>query len=103
MLHHLDKYRNYQAPILKETKYNRGYSFYKTDLSMPAQDKLAEYEASIENNVVSDSYFFPSTKGRLGKEPSPVKINTPSCVFKNETRARAYLKQDALLNKIGPG
>lgn len=35
MLHNYDKYKNYEVPILKETKYNRGYSFYRTDVTLP--------------------------------------------------------------------
>lgn len=40
MLHHYEKYKNYEAPVLKETKYDRGYSFYKTDaMARPQVDR----------------------------------------------------------------
>lgn len=102
MLHHLDKYKDYQPPILKETKYNRGYSFYKTDISLLENHKRDHSVSTVQNNGVSDNFFFPSTKERIIKEHKS-KSDAPSCVFKNETRARAYLKLEAQANKIGPG
>ena len=70
MLHDFDKYKNYQPPIVLETKYNRGYSFYKTGISLhhpPARDN----SFSAPNNEVSDNFFFPSKREqpKLSKEP----------------------------------
>ena len=64
MLYHADKYKNYKAPVQNETKYNRGYSFYKTDASIAAQNRTREHSQSVANKTVSDSYFFPSTKSK---------------------------------------
>jgi hypothetical protein len=61
MLYHLDKYKHYEAPILKETKYNRGYSFYRTQNELSSTHKHREQSYSMENPV-SDSYFFPANK-----------------------------------------
>ena len=98
MLHHLDKYKDYKVPILKETKYNRGYSFYKTDSALHA----ASQKTSNDTTAVSDNFFFPPQRERQSKGHRSVSM-APSCVFKNETRQRVYLKQDALLNRLGPG
>ena len=91
MLHHLDKYKNYKAPIQKETKYNRGFSFYKTDANessgrvgresgVSAKGRDPSYSAS--NKSVSDCYFFPAAKQAEVKEEK-TKTVLPSCMFKN--------------------
>ena len=92
-------------PILKETKYNRGYSFYKTDTSLlnpPKTYKNKDRSVSIQNSTVSDSFFFPKARER-SSVPKKTHEGIPSCVFKNETRNRVYTKLDAQASKLGPG
>jgi hypothetical protein len=81
MLHHYEKYKHYEAPVLKQTKYDRGYSFYKTDnLSRNREERQASH--SIDGNL-TDNFYFPNRRekptevGKEGKKP------TPSCIFKN--------------------
>jgi hypothetical protein len=102
MLHHYEKYKHYEAPILKETKYNRGYSFYKTDnLSLNRAER--EFSHSIDDNHLTDNFYFPNRKEKI--QEIPAKSNAqPSCIFKNETRKRVYSKLEKAVNALpGPG
>lgn len=104
MLHHYEKYKNYEAPMLKETKYNRGYSFYKMDhLSLNKTKEQREVSHSIDDSHLTDNFYFPNRKDK--QQDVPVKKHAqPSCVFKNETRKRVYTKLEKSVNAIpGPG
>lgn len=107
MLHHYDKYKNYEAPIQKETKYDRGYTFYRTDPSLPkpADTTVGERQEktlSIIDNSLVDNFYF--TSERQANTKPIVKHVMPTCVFKNETRNRVFSKLEKISAKMpGPG
>lgn len=84
MLHNYEKYRHYQAPIAKQTKFNRGFSFYKTEqkLVQPVQDVTeSERLFVLQNNSFEDtSYFSKKDNVQTKQEAKSLK---PTCVFKN--------------------
>jgi len=55
-------------PILKETKFNRGFSFYKNKSEMPSD--IVDRSCSVENNNLTDNYYFQPNKNKPeeGKE-----------------------------------
>jgi hypothetical protein len=102
MLHHYEKYKNYEAPIQKQTKYDRGFSFYKTDsLARNAGNRQSSH--SIDEHALTDNFYFPNHREKV-VEGEVKKYVQPSCIFKNETRKRVYSKMEKAVNAIpGPG
>lgn len=97
MLHHYEKYKDYETPLLNQTKYNRGYSFYKTDSL--AHNRQSAHSA---DHSLTDNFYFPAHKDR--PHPEHHRQPQPTCVFKNETRKRVYSKMEKAVNAIpGPG
>ena len=84
MLHHFEKYKNYQAP-LAGTTYDKGYSFNKHDESVPKQQLNRTMNESIPHHPLIDNSFFdqvhtpPETKVLTQQHSKP----KPTFVFQN--------------------
>ena len=104
MLHHFEKYKNYQAP-LRGTSYEGGYSFNKYDQSASKKSRLNRtVNESIPSHPIVDNLFFDEHPRRHKSHAEKVPTLKQTCVFQNETRKRVYSKLEKPINAIpGPG